>query len=139
MMNKSMKKLKNKGGRPPMLTGKRINIIKAKLTDEEIDVLLRLQKESGLNRTELIRERVLNNTSGNINTNEIIALFDPIGTELGRAGNNINQLARHANMLNKQHKLDPLIVSSFNILLSEYIKVQSELEKSLRQLIRLMR
>ncbi|MBE8714830.1 plasmid mobilization protein [Sphingobacterium hungaricum] len=131
-----MKKKQNKGGRPAMSSGKRTHIIKAKLTDEEIGVLRRIQQESGLNRTELIRKRVLGGTVVIINIREIISLFDPIGAELGRAGNNINQLARHANMLNKQHKLDPSIVTTFNALLTKYIQIQGELEKALRQLLR---
>lgn len=131
-----MKKVPNKGGRPAMLSGKRTHIIKAKLTDDEIAVLIRMQQESGLNRTELIRKRVLGGSLVNINTSEIISVFDPIGAELGRAGNNINQLARHANTLSKQHKLDPSIVAIFNTLLTEYIQIQGELEKALRRLLR---
>jgi len=134
-----MKKTKQKGGRPIMTSGKRIHVIKAKLTDDEIKCLLHMQQQSGLSRTELIRQRVLGSTGLSVNTSEIIALFDPIGTELGRAGNNINQLARHANTLNKQHKLDPSVVTAFNRLLTEYIQVQGQLEKALRQLLRTLK
>ena len=131
-----MKKAKNKGGRPVLLSGKRVHLIKAKLTEEELNQLIQMQQQTGLNRTDLIRKAVLNDKIGHINTAEIISLFDPIGIELGRAGNNINQLARHANTLSKQHKLDSSIVASFNALLAEYIQIQAELEKALRQLLR---
>ncbi|MCA5006137.1 plasmid mobilization protein [Sphingobacterium bovistauri] len=119
-----------------MMSGKRIHLIKAKLTDAEIILLNNIQRESGLNRTDLIRKRVLSGKVLNMNIAEIIALFDPIGAELGRSGNNINQLARHANMLNRQHKLDSTTVSAFNSLLAEYVQIQGELEKALRQLLR---
>jgi|SRR5690606_9300096 len=132
----SVKKAHYKGGRPVKTSGKRIHVIKAKLTDAELEQLLYLQRESGLKRTELIRKRVLSSKFLTINTSEIIALFDPIGTELGRAGNNINQLARYANQLHKQHKLDPEILTVFNSLLTEYIQLKGELEKELRQLLR---
>lgn len=132
----SVNKVQHKGGRPAKTSGKRVHLIKAKLTDVELKQLLHLQRESGLNRTELIRKRVLSAKFLTINTTEIIALFDPIGTELGRAGNNINQLARHANLLHKQNKLDPAILTVFNSLLTEYIQLQGELEKGLRQLLR---
>jgi len=132
----SMKKVPKKAGRPVMISGKRIHLIKAKLTDAELELLIQLQQQSGLTRTELIRKRVLAGKVLSLNTSQIISVFDPIGTELGRAGNNINQLARHANMLNKQQKLEATIVATFNALLAEYIQIQGELEKALRQLLR---
>lgn len=123
-----------------MLTGKRDRLIKAKLTDEEFSELLRIQKASGLNRMELIRKRVLGSgTAVTINTKELLVQLDGIGAELGRSGNNINQLARHANILNRQQRLDPAIVSEFNALFTDYIRIQRELEKALRQLLRTMK
>ena len=74
-----------------------------------------------------------------INTKELMKVLDATGAELGRAGNNINQLARHANVLVKQGMLNQDIVCEFNILLGNYITVQQELEKNLRHLIRLMK
>jgi hypothetical protein len=62
-----------------------------------------------------------------------------MGSELGRAGNNINQLARHANILNKRGRLDELVVKEFNILFKEYARIRNDTEKSLRQIIRLIR
>ena len=123
-----------------MLTGKRIHIIKAKLTDEELKALIEIQKNSGLNRMELIRRRVLGKGAPVIiNVNELLHSLDAIGTELGRAGNNINQLARHANSLNKLGRLNEDIVINFNNLFSTYIHRQQELEKQLRNILRAMR
>src|SRR5690606_39073467 len=120
--------------------GKRIHLIKAKLTDEELKALIEIQKTSGLNRMELIRRRVLGKGAlVTINVNELLHSLDAIGTELGRAGNNINQLARHANILNKQGQLNDQIVIDFNSLFSAYIHRQQELEKQLRHILRAMR
>lgn len=135
-----MNKPRKKAGRPAMLTGKRDRLIKAKLTDEEFSQLLRIQKASGMNRMELIRKRVLGGgTAVTVNTKELLGQLDTIGEELGRSGNNINQLARHANILNRQQRLDPGIVSEFNALFTDYIRIQRELEKTLRQLLRTMK
>ncbi|MEN5057146.1 plasmid mobilization protein [Sphingobacterium kitahiroshimense] len=135
-----MKKDKKKVGRPPMLTGKRTRIIKAKLTFEEFQALLEIQKNTGLNRMELIRKRVLHGGSTvTINIKELLGMLDAIGAEMGRAGNNINQLARHANMLNRQGKLNPEIISEFNKLFTAYIRTQQELEKILRHILRAMK
>lgn len=135
-----MKKVTKKVGRPPMLTGKRTRIIKAKLTDEEFTALLQIQKDSGLNRMELIRRKVLSKgASMTVNVSELIDALDTIGGELGRAGNNINQLARHANVLNRQGRLSPQVVTDFNHRFSDYIRSQQELEKILRHLLRAMK
>lgn len=131
---------RKKAGRPPMLNGKRTRIIKAKLTDEEFKTLLSIQKASGMNRMELIRKRVLNGgVTVTINTKELLGILDGIGAEMGRAGNNINQLARHANVLNKLGKLSPDLITEFNKLFTAYIRIQQELEKTLRQILRAMK
>lgn len=123
-----------------MLSGKRNRLIKAKLTEEEFSELIRIQKASGMNRMELIRKRVLGSgTAVTVNMKEVLGELDAIGAELGRAGNNINQLARHANILNRQQRLDPGVVAEFNALFTEYIRIQRELEKTLRQLLRTMK
>lgn len=123
-----------------MLTGKRIRLIKAKLTDEEFSKLLEIQKASGMNRMELIRRRVLGGGAVvAVNTVELLTALDTIGAELGRAGNNINQLARHANVLNRQGRLAPEVVSEFNRMFTDYIRTQRKLEKNFRQLLRAMK
>ena len=138
--NKTMDKPRKKAGRPPMLSGKRNRLIKAKLTEEEFSELIRIQKASGMNRMELIRKRVLGSgTAVTVNMKEVLGELDTIGAELGRAGNNINQLARHANILTRQQRLDPGVVAEFNALFTEYIRTQRELEKTLRQLLRTMK
>ena len=136
-----MDKHKRKPGRPPLLTGKRTRIIKAKLTDDEFEALLHIQKASGLNRTEVIRRRVLYGSSDVtlVNPAELLWALDAIGAELGRAGNNINQLARHANLLNRQGRLTPEVVAEFNRLFNGYIHIQRELDKQIRQLLREMK
>lgn len=123
-----------------MLTGKRTRLIKAKLTDEEFSKLQEIQKASGMNRMELIRRRVLGGGAVvAVNTVELLTALDTIGAELGRAGNNINQLARHANILNRQGRLAPEVVSEFNRMFTDYIRTQRKLEKNFRQLLRAMK
>ena len=135
-----MDKHKRKPGRPPLLTGKRTRLIKAKLTEDEYNRLLEIQKASGLNRMELIRRQVLGSHKAiTVNAKGLLAALDAIGAELGRAGNNINQLARHANLLNRQGRLTPEVVAEFNRLFNGYIHIQRELEKTTRQVLRSMK
>lgn len=135
-----MKNTKKKIGRPVMASGKRTKTIKARLTEEEFRTLLLIEKTIGITRMELIRQRVLYHTgSVLVNAQELLKLLDAIGSEMGRAGNNINQLARHANQLNRQGLLSPSVATEFNGLFTAYIRIQQELEKALRQILRLMK
>jgi hypothetical protein len=111
-----------------------------RLTDEEEKQLAILENQLGLTRSEIIRKRVLEN-SGTliINSQNLLITLDTIGGELGRSGNNINQLARHANLLNKRGLLNESVVREFNQLFSEYTRIRNDTERSLRQIIRLIR
>jgi hypothetical protein len=73
-----------------------------------------------------------------INSRELLKHLDDIGAEMGRCGNNINQLAKHANWLKLQGALSPDIPNRFNNLLEGYIRIQQALEASLRKIIREM-
>ena len=72
-----------------------------------------------------------------INAKYLIQSLDNIFAEMGRIGNNINQLAKHANTLNLQGALSPLIAEQFNVYFQKYLQLQGELEISLRKVIRL--
>lgn len=111
-----------------------------RLSDEELLQFLELEKSLGISRADIVRIRVLKNSSKMLlNGRELLNHLDHIGAELGRAGNNINQLARHANVLGKQGQLSQDITATFNELFVRYISDQRELEKALRQIIRLLK
>jgi hypothetical protein len=130
------KKLK---GRPHLAEGKRIKKIDARFTEMEYAIVTELEKSLGIRKTDLVRMRVLNQSQNIlINAKEMIRLLDGIGAELGRSGNNINQLARYANTLKKQGVLSPVIVERFTILFEKYLTQQQGLEAALRKIIRLM-
>jgi uncharacterized coiled-coil DUF342 family protein len=87
----------------------------------------------------LIRMRILTDAKKTvINSKELLKKLDWVGAELGRIGNNINQLAKHANTLKLQGQLSPLVIKKFNELFEEYILVQQSLEAALRSIIRAM-
>ena len=126
------------GGRPQLTVGKRTKKIDVRFTEDEYKIVLQLEGTLGISRTELIRLRLLSNAeSVVINAKELITLVDSIGTEIGRCGNNINQLAKHANILQKLGKTDSIVTERFNGLLSEYLKHLQSLEIAFRQIIRL--
>jgi hypothetical protein len=128
---------RNKGGRPVKHEGQKIKQAHLRLTEDQHIILSKLEKETGINRTDLFVKRVLENQSFVITTDVISALSE-IGGELGRVGNNINQLAKHANTVSKNNALSPSIFEEHNRLLGEYLKLQSEIHKVLRQMYRVM-
>lgn len=111
-----------------------------RLSEAERTQFLDLEKVLGLSRADIVRIRVLQHSKKMlVNTTEIMKLLDSIGTEIGRSGNNINQLAKHANTLQQQGMLHSTLIRDLAPLLTEYIRLQRRLEQSIRQLIRLIR
>jgi len=130
---------KKLSGRPKLTTGKRIKKIDARFTEDEYNQISELEIELGISKTELVRMRVLYNAKQLVaNSKELIKYLDTVGAEMGRIGNNINQLAKHANTLNLRGDLSPAVVGKFNELLESYIRVQQGLEAFLRKIIRAM-
>ncbi|HEY4194957.1 MAG TPA: plasmid mobilization relaxosome protein MobC, partial [Mucilaginibacter sp.] len=116
---------------------KRIKKIDVRFTEEEYHIIKGLEETLGISKTDLVRQRLLHGARLTmINAKEMIGELDNIGTELGRSGNNINQLARYANTLNKKSILSPQVMEQFNILFEKYIENQRGLEIVLRKIIR---
>jgi hypothetical protein len=126
-------------GRPLMTDGKRTKKVDARFTEDEYKIVLALEKELGVKKSDLVRTRLLQNAPVVVvNAKEIIRQLDNIGTELGRSGNNINQLAKYGNILIKNDKVSPVIIERFNFLFEQYINNQRGLEIVLRKVIRIM-
>lgn len=122
-----------------MKSGKRTKKIDARFTEEEYLLIQDLEKTLGISKTEIIRIRVLNRSANLVvDTKAMIGQLDTVGAELGRVGNNINQLAKYANTLNKRGLLSAQIIERFNQLFYDYIAVQQLLEAALRKIIRSM-
>jgi hypothetical protein len=124
-------------GRPKMTEGKRVKKITARFTDDEYKLIEKLETTLGINKTDLVRMRLLENAPAVIlNAKELITAIDEIGPELGRCGNNINQLAKYANILQKKGRCDPSVIDQLNGFLAGYLERQEQLEISLRHVIR---
>jgi hypothetical protein len=126
-------------GRPVLLEGKRSKKIDARFTEDEYKVVLALEKELSIKKSDLIRRALLSNAPKVlVNAKEMLRLLDAIGLELARSGNNLNQLARYANILNKRSMLSPVVVERFNYLFETYLSQQKDLDSSLRKVLRLL-
>lgn len=118
---------------------RRIKKIDARFTEDEYKVIEDLEAGLGMSKTDLVRSRLL--ATGPqivVDAKALLAHLNDIGTELGRSGNNINQLARHANILNKKGRLEQGVFEQFNSLFSGYLENQQKLEIALRKILRTM-
>jgi len=126
-------------GRPPLTTGKRIKKVDVRFTELEYEEVLKMESALGINRSDLIRIRVLAGSKGIvINAISLLGQLDTIGAEMGRAGNNINQLAKYSNILKNEGILSPVVVERFLILLESYLKDQRQMEAAIRKILRTM-
>lgn len=132
-------RMKKLSGRPPLMEGKRSKKIDARFTEEEYREIEKLAAVLGLKKSELLRLRLLNQSARTVvNAQELIGRLDVVGTELGRAGNNINQLARYANTLQKKGVFSPAVVSHLAELLEKYNRNQMALESAMRRIIKVI-
>jgi len=123
-------------GRPLKTGSKRIKKITARFTEEEYQIIGKLEETLGICKTDLVRERLLHDARLTIiNAKELIATLNAVGAELGRSGNNINQLARHANTLSQKDVLSPVVVEQFNRLFEMHLSERRKLETALRKII----
>lgn len=131
------KTLRSKG-RPVKEQNKRIRKIDARFTEDEYKVILELEKTLGVRKSDLVRNRLLQDAQLTIvNARELIGFLDGIGAEMERCGNNINQLAKYANILKKKGVLSSMVSERFNLLFEQYIQNQRTLETVLRKIIRM--
>jgi len=131
---------KNKPFRTETQKNNRVYRFELRLTENEKAQFLALEKSLGINRSEIVRNRVLSHSSRIlVDSKTILQMLDTLGSELGRSGNNINQLARHINTLKLQGKLEPNELSRFPSLIADYIKYQRQIEQEFRNLMRLIK
>ena len=126
-------------GRPPLVSGKRIKKIDVRFTQEEFELFLQMEKSYGMKKADLIRRKLLLDGERLLmDSKAVMNGMDGIGLELSKAGNNVNQLARYANILNKDGLLSAVVVERFLLELRKYNKIKMNLERLMRKLIRLL-
>lgn len=133
---KNKKPNSQRSGRPPKkLTDKRTAEIKVRCLLEEKDKIKSLSAKFGLSISDYVLKTSLQQKIWG-NYKELHGELHRIGTEFSRAGNNINQLAKHANSLNKLGKLEKSIVDRLNLILTDYVKKNEAIRVVLRKIVR---
>lgn len=126
-------------GRPQKPSGKRTRKIDVRFSDDEFAKILSLEKLLGLRRADIIRKKVLDvDLKLILDARSVLASLDQIGLELSRSGNNINQLARYANILIKQRILSPVLLNRYLKELEKHLFQMKLLQRDIRKIIRML-
>ena len=70
-----------------------------------------------------------------VNPVELIKQMDIYGIEMGRIGNNINQMSRHANQLSKDDELDIDVLEGFTKAIEKHNDLRSKILKSFNKIL----
>lgn len=134
------KSRKSMGGRKKLDRSERKSIkLQLHVTAEEFSMLENQHRMSGRRfLSDFLRALILDQKQMQRFTDqvELIKKLDMLGTSLGKIGNNINQLAKYANIQLKTRKMDPRTLDRYNLLMEQYLKEQRELSKAYRALAR---
>lgn len=126
-------------GRPVLSKGKRTKKIDVRFTDDEYSHVLEMESLLGLKKTDIIRKKVLeSNLQLVFDAKSLLASLDQVGLELSRSGNNINQLARYANVLNKQRILSPILFNRYLLELEKHAVIVKSLGRYIKKILRML-
>jgi len=117
----------------------RIKKLQMYMTIEEYNAFLKQYKLSGRSTmADYLRTLVLDEKSASSMVDRVLLIrhLDFIGTQVARIGNNINQLAKYANIQMKTGKINQNTITSFNNQMEGYLKQQRDLTKTYRALSR---
>lgn len=130
----------NKGGRKKLNRAERRSIkLQLHVTEEEFSRFENQFKVSGKRflsdflRTLILDEKHMQRFTDQV---ELIKKLDILGTNLGKIGNNINQLAKYANIQLKTGKMDPMTLDRYNLLMEQFLKEHRKLSKAYRTFAR---
>ncbi|MGV8135036.1 MAG: plasmid mobilization relaxosome protein MobC [Mangrovibacterium sp.] len=111
--------------------------IKIRCLLQEKEEIIRRAKTYGLTVTDYVLKKCLDKKIV-FNHIEIVQEIHQLNLEMARAGNNINQLAKYANTLQKVKRLKPEIANRLNTFMTDYLQKQDEIRKVFRKLTREM-
>jgi len=127
-----------KGGRPKAIDRKkRSSYVRFRCSEEEKKQISSLSKTYGISMTDYIMRKALDMK---LVTNHVQMMNEihAIGNELARSGNNINQLAKHVNALNKAGRMNQKFLPQLADLLEKHHRRQDEIRTAIREIIREM-
>jgi len=126
-------------GRPLKAEGKRVRKVDVRFSEAEFAKIIALENLLRLRRTDIIRKRLLETDLKLVfDARAVLSSLDQMGLELSRSGNNINQLARYANILIKQRILSAVLFDRYLKELEKHLFQMKSLQRDIRKIIRML-
>lgn len=130
----------SKGGRKKLQANQKRTIkLQIHVNAREYEILTEQHQISGLRYlSDYLRILILDEKKSRIiiNKKKLIKQLDGIGAKISKIGNNINQIAKYANIQNKSGKVDQNTMIRFEKLMQDYLKEQRMLINAYRALVR---
>jgi len=104
-------------------------IIKMRVTEKQDAVLRAAADKAGLSLSEYIRRKTLKGEVGVMDSLAFLREYNKYVLEISKIGNNINQLARYANMLNIQGTYSKDVIDEMTIQLRQLTQVEIKIEE----------
>ncbi|WP_026715228.1 plasmid mobilization protein [Flavobacterium daejeonense] len=128
--------MKKKVGRPELEEeDKATEIIKFRCSKSEKDILKKNAKSYNLSLSQYLIKKGLDEKIIS-NRIELISSLDALNLEIHKGGNNINQLAKHANRIKNVGGLDQSLFLNFSFLLSDYVKKVESIKSIINSIYR---
>lgn len=114
---------------------RKLHSIQAYCIEEDKQRIILLAKEHSLSVSDFIIKKCLDRRMVE-NRIETLATINSLVLELSRAGNNINQLTKHANRIKNVDGLDSGMLYNMTILLGDHLDKMEALKKSVKGIYR---
>jgi len=140
-MEEEVKSWNAKGGRPKKkakeLKNKRLNLC---FTEDEFRALQDEATTAGYKPDHLaiyVKTKLLSENSAVLhNPKMLFGALDKLGQELKKVGNNINQVARYVNYLDRNNMIDPNFIGEYNQHFKRMSEVQHEYALAIKAYLR---
>jgi len=97
-----------------------------RLTESEDKEIKNKAKEMGVSVSKYLRTRIFKSEASLINAVDFLKAYKERVYELKKIGNNINQLARYVNYIEKTGQMNPALMEELNKNLQDFIRCQRE-------------
>ncbi|WP_413998675.1 plasmid mobilization protein [Flavobacterium sp. W1B] len=126
-----------KNGRPKLEKSlqRKLHSVKCYCTEEEKKQIIFIASQFNFTVSEYLLIKSLDKRVVS-NRIEMIASLDTLNLELFKGGNNINQLAKHANRIKNANGLDQTLFMNFINLLNIYVKKTNDIKSIINSIYR---
>jgi len=128
-MEEKIKAWNPKGGRPKKSDKERRDkTVLIKFTEDEKSQIYKESEDLGWKQPLVyFRNKLLSkNSSAGHNPQSLFKALNKLNPELNRVGNNINQIAKYVNYLDKNNMVDQKFIAEYNTYFKQMLEVQQE-------------